>query len=119
MVDQIPDGAITDIMKITPGMMVKVKEDPILHRCRYNDVHYEGCDDDGWGLTLEHEPRMEYYDDRSGRYHPTATYDFAHVNSVEYALPPIPPGELAIVRRDGSITLVDVDTRWNGRGEEL
>lgn len=108
MDNKLPEGATTSIKDIKPGMMVKVKGDPVLHRCRYNDVHYERGDDDEWGLTLEHEPRMEYWDDHSREYRPTATYDFAHVNSIEYALPPIPPGELAIVRRDGGITLVEV-----------
>lgn len=107
MSNKIPEGAITNIKDITPGMMVKVKEDPVLHECLANDVYSED-NIDVWGLMLAHEPGMEYYDDSKQGYEESASYDFAHVNSIEYALPPIPSGYLAVVRRDGGIVLIEV-----------
>ena len=109
MNNRIPDGATTDIKSITTGMMVKVKGDPVLHECLRNDVYGEENDLYLWGLMLAHEPRMEDYDDSRQEYARSASYDFAHVDSVEYALPPIPTGYLAIERRDGGIVLVEVD----------
>ena len=109
MDNKLPEGATTDIKDIKPGMMVKVKGDPVLHKCRSNDVYCEDGNVDVWGLMLAHEPRMEYYNDSFQGYGNGASYDFAHVNSIEYALPPIPPGYLAIVRRGGGIVFVEVD----------
>ena len=107
MGNKIPEGAITNIKDIIPGMMVKVKEDPILHRCLSNDV-YSDDNVDVWGLILVHEPRMECYNDSEQGYPESASYDFAHVDIIEYALPPIPSGYLAVARRDGGIILIEV-----------
>ena len=107
MNNRIPDGAVTVIKDITSGMMVKVKGDPVLHKCLDNDIYSE----DGidlWGMLLKHEPRMEYYSETDHEYSSSSTYDFAHVDSIEYALPPIPSGYLAVVRRDGGIVLIEV-----------
>ena len=109
MNSKLPEGATTNIKDIKPGMMVKVKGDPVLHKCLSNDVYCEDANVDVWGLMLAHEPRMEYYNDSSQGYVDCTSYDFAHVNSIEYALPPIPPGYLAIVRRGGGIVFVEVD----------
>lgn len=108
MSNKIPEGAITNIKNITPGMMVKVKENPILHKCLSNYVYSEDTYVDVWGLRLAHEPGMEYYNDSKQGYEENASYDFAHVDSIEYAMPPIPPGFIAVVRRDGNITIVEV-----------
>ena len=107
MGNKIPEGATTKIKGITPGMMVKVKGDPVLHKCLSNDVYSED-NIDVWGLALAHEPGMEYYDDAKQGYEANASYDFAHVDSIEYALPPIPSGYLAVVRRDSGIVLIEV-----------
>ena len=107
MNNRIPDGAVTDIKDITPGMMVKVKGDPVLHKCLSNDINSEDGVDE-WGMLLGHEPRMEYYDDSEQDYPESALYDFAHMDSIEYALPPIPPGTIAIAAKHGEIKLIEV-----------
>ena len=109
MSNRIPDGATTSIKDIKPGMMVKVKGDPVLHKCRSNDVYCEDDNVDVWGLILAHEPRMESYDDSFQGYGDYASYDFAHVNSIEYALPPIPPQYIAVAAKHGEIKLIEVN----------
>ena len=106
MGNKIPEGAITNIRDIIPGMMVKVKRDPVLHKCLGNDIYSEDGTDE-WGMMLGHEPRMEYYDEHEHAYKYSAS-DYVHVDCIEYALPPIPSGYLAVVRRDGRITIVEV-----------
>ena len=107
MDSKLPEGATTDIKSITTGMMVKVKGDPVLHKCLDNDI----CSEDGidvWGMLLKHEPRMEYYSETDSGYSRPASYDYVHVDCVEYALPPIPPDTIAVVQRDGRIMIVEV-----------
>ena len=106
MNNRIPDGAVTVIKDITPGMMVKVKGDPVLHKCLDNDINSEDGVDE-WGMLLGHEPRMEYYDAHEEAYKYSSS-DYVHLDCIEYALPPIPSGYLAVVRRDGGIVLVEV-----------
>ena len=108
MNSKLPEGATTDIKSITTGMMVKVKGDPVLHKCLDNDIYSEDGID-VWGMLLKHEPRMEYYSDTDCEYSNSATYDYVHVGCIEYAISPIPPGYLAIVRRGGGIVFVEVD----------
>ena len=105
---KLPEGATTSIKDIKPGMMVKVKGDPVLHECLDNDIYSEDGTD-LWGMLLKHEPRMEYYSETDREYYSSVTYDYVHVDCIEYALPPIPPGYLAIVRRGGGIVFVEVD----------
>ena len=108
MDNKLPEGATTDLKDIKPGMMVKVKGDPVLHKCLDNDI----CSEDGtdlWGMLLKHEPRMEYYSPTSRGYSSSATYDYVHADCIEYALPPIPPGYLAIERSGGGTVFVEVD----------
>ena len=107
MNSKLPEGATTDIKSITTGMMVKVKGDPVLHKCLDNDI----CSEDGidvWGMLLNHEPRMEYYSETDSGYSSSATYDYVHMDCIEYALPPIPPDTIAVVQRDGRIMIVEV-----------
>ena len=107
MDNKLPEGATTDLKDVKPGMMVKVKGDPVLHECLDNDI----CSEDGtdlWGMLLKHEPRMEYYSETDREYSSSATYDYVHMDCVEYALPPIPPGTIAVVQPDGSIVIVEV-----------
>ena len=106
MNNRIPDGAVTDIKDITPGMMVKVKEDPILHKCLSNDINSEDGVDE-WGMLLGHEPRIEYYDEHEHAYKYSAS-DYMHMDCIEYALPPIPPDTIAVALRDGGIVLIEV-----------
>ena len=106
MNNRIPDSAVTVINDITPGMMVKVKGDPILHECLSNNINSEDGVDE-WGMLLEHEPRMEYYDAHEEAYKCSSS-DYVHLNCIEYAMPPIPPGFIAIMPHDGRITLVEV-----------
>ena len=117
MNNKLPEGATTNVKDIVPGMMVKVKGDPVLHKCWDNDIYSEDGID-VWGMSLKHEPRMEYYSETDREYSSSATYDYVHVDCIEYALPPIPPDTIAIVRCDGGVTLVDLNARWDGRGEE-
>ena len=117
MNNRIPEGAVTVIKDITPGMMVKVKGDPVLHKCLSNDIYDDDSASvwgtlishgvDEWGMLLGHEPRMEYYDEHEHAYKYSAS-DYVHVDCIEYALPPIPPGYLAVARRDGGTVLVEV-----------
>ena len=108
MSNRIPDGATTSIKDIKPGMMVKVKGDPVLHECLDNDV----CSEDGtdlWGMLLKHEPRMESYSETDCEYSSSATYDYVHVDCIEYALPPIPPQYIAVAAKHGEIKLIEVN----------
>ena len=108
MNNKLPEGATTDINSITPGMMVKVKGDPVLHECLDNDV----CSEDGtdlWGMLLKHEPRMESYSEAECAYSSSATYDYVHVDCIEYALPPIPPQYVAVAAKHGEIKLIEVN----------
>ena len=108
MNNRIPDGAVTVIKDITPGMMVKVKGDPVLHKCLDNDIYGDNYVD-VWGLKLAHEPRMEYYNiDSEQGYAEYSSYDYVHVDCVEYALPPIPPDTIAIAAKHGEIKLIEV-----------
>lgn len=107
MDSKLPEGATTEIKSITTGMMVKVKGDPVLHKCLDNEI----CSEDGidvWGMLLKHEPRMEYYSETDSEYSRLATYDYVHMDCIEYALPPIPPGYLAVALRDDGTVLVEV-----------
>ena len=106
MTNKTPDGAVTNIRSIKTGMMVKVKGDPVLHKCLSNDIHSEDGVDE-WGMLLGHEPRMEYYDEHEHAYKYSSS-DYVHMDCIEYALPPIPPGYLAVARRDGGTVLVEV-----------
>ena len=108
MAKQLPEGAITDIKSIKSGMMVKVQANPILHKCLSNDVYSDDGSMCHWGLKLAHAPDMKDYDEFKQGYWKTASYDYAHVDSVEYALPPTPSGYMAVARRDGDIVLIDV-----------
>ena len=108
MNNRIPDGAVTVIKDITLGMMVKIKGDPVLHKCLDNDIYSE----DGidlWGMLLKHEPRMEYYSDTDREYSSSATYDYVHMDCIEYALPPIPPQYVAVAAKNGEIKLIEVN----------
>ena len=107
MNNRIPDSAVTVINDITPGMMVKVKGDPILHKCLRNDINSEDGVDE-WGMLLKHEPRMEYYSETDREYSSSAAYNYVHVDCVEYALPPIPPDTIAIAAKHGEIKLIEV-----------
>jgi hypothetical protein len=107
MDSKLPEGATTDIKSITTGMMVKVKGDPVLHKCLDNDI----CSEDGidvWGMLLNHEPRMEYYSETDSGYSSSATYDYVHMDCIEYALPPIPPQYIAAAAKHGEIKLIEV-----------
>ena len=106
MNDKLPQGAITDIKSIATGMMVKVKGDPILHKCLSNDINSEDGVDE-WGMLLGHEPRMEYYDEHEHAYKYSAS-DYVHLDCIEYATPPIPPGTIAIAAKHGEIKLIEV-----------
>ena len=107
MSNKIPDGATTSIKDIKPGMMVKVKGDPVLHECLDNDIYSEDYTD-LWGMSLKHEPRMEHYSETDCEYSSSATYDYVHVDCIEYALPPIPPQYVAIAAKHGEIKLIEV-----------
>ena len=107
MDNKLPEGATTDIRSVTTGMMVKVKGDQVLHKCLDNDIYSE----DGidlWGMLLKHEPRMEYYSETDCEYSSSATYDYVHLDCVEYALPPIPPDTIAVAAKHGEIKLIEV-----------
>ena len=106
MNNRIPDGAVTVIKDITPGMMVKVKGDPVLHKCLSNDINSEDGVDE-WGMLLGHEPRMEYYDEHEHTYKYSSS-DYVHLNCIEYAMPPIPPDTIAIAAKHGEIKLIEV-----------
>lgn len=107
MDSKLPEGATTDIKSITTGMMVKVKGDPVLRKCLDNDI----CSEDGideWGMLLKHEPRMEAYSETCREYYSPASYDYVHMDCIEYALPPIPPQYVAVAAKHGEIKLIEV-----------
>lgn len=96
-----------DLHNIQTGMVVKVKGDPVLHKCLRNDINSEDGVDE-WGMLLGHEPRMEYYDEHERAYKYSAS-DYVHFDCIEYALPPIPPGTIAIADKHGEIKLIEVN----------
>jgi hypothetical protein len=99
---------ITRIYEIMPGMQVKVKGDPVLHKCLSNQVYDEDGPNDPWGMKLEHAPRMEYYDYLKHRYDEDSYWDYAYAECIEYAVPPIPPGYIAIEDSSKTVQLIQV-----------